>query len=143
MLININIPTHPVLDESDMYVANPDISTCLQSQASLSSRLYILDCMLWQAKQSELRVPPKSAALTNQKKESTIIVFMIDHRGHGRVLDRCCTSLVFIILLLFKAVSFAHRILVLGKLNTLVKVWIREVSEVKVSYWPFNYYINT
>ncbi len=50
-----------------MYVANPDITGWLQSQASLSSHIYILDCMLWQAKQSEFRVPPKSAALTNQK----------------------------------------------------------------------------
>ncbi len=26
---------HPILDESDMYVANPDITMWLQSQASL------------------------------------------------------------------------------------------------------------
>ncbi len=51
MLINVNIPKHPILDESDMNVANPDITRWLQ------------------------------------------IVFMIDHRCHGRVIDRCCTSL--------------------------------------------------
>ncbi len=30
MLINVNIPTHPILDESDMYVSNPDIFMWLQ-----------------------------------------------------------------------------------------------------------------
>ncbi len=50
---------HPILDESDMYVANPDITTWLQSQASLSSDIYTLNRMLLQAKISELRLPPK------------------------------------------------------------------------------------
>ncbi len=44
MLINVNIPMHPILDESDMYVANPDITTWLQSQASLFSRLLWTAC---------------------------------------------------------------------------------------------------
>ncbi len=57
MLINVNIPTHPILDESGMYVANPDIMRHFK-WASLSSHVYTLDCMLLQAKQSELRVPP-------------------------------------------------------------------------------------
>ncbi len=43
-----------------MYVANPDIiTTWLQIQASLSSHVYTLNRMLLQAKQSDLRVPPK------------------------------------------------------------------------------------
>ncbi len=36
----VNIPTHPILDKSDIYVASPDITTLLQSQASLSSHVY-------------------------------------------------------------------------------------------------------
>ncbi len=48
---------HPILDGSD--VANQDITTWLQSQASLSAHVYTLNRMLLQAKQSELRVPPK------------------------------------------------------------------------------------
>ncbi len=47
MLINVNIPTHPILDESDMYVlANPDITTWLQSQDSLSSYVYTLNVLI-------------------------------------------------------------------------------------------------
>ncbi len=37
---HVNIPTHPILDESDMYVVNPDITTWLQMSFSLFSRLY-------------------------------------------------------------------------------------------------------
>ncbi len=37
MWINVNIPTHLILDESDMY---PDITVWLQSQASLSSHVF-------------------------------------------------------------------------------------------------------
>ncbi len=48
---------HPILDESDMYVANPDIMRDFK-WASHFSHVYTLDCMLLQAKQSELRVPP-------------------------------------------------------------------------------------
>ncbi len=47
MLINVNIPTHPILDASDMYVlANPDITTWLQSQDSLSSYVYTLNILI-------------------------------------------------------------------------------------------------
>ncbi len=47
---------HPLLDYSDVY---QDITKWLESQAFLSSYDYTLNHMLLQAKQSELRVPPK------------------------------------------------------------------------------------
>ncbi len=50
---------HPLLDYSDVY---QDITKWLESQAFLSSYDYTLNHMLLQAKQSELRVPPQSAA---------------------------------------------------------------------------------
>ncbi len=59
MQINVNIPMHTIYYESDMYVAKTDNTTWLQSQASLSSHVYSMNCMLSQAKQSELRVLPK------------------------------------------------------------------------------------
>ncbi len=69
MQINVNIPTHPKLD---MHVANPDITTWLQSQAYLSSHVYTLNRMLRQAKQSAAQ----RAAITNQN------CFPHDHRFH-------------------------------------------------------------
>ncbi len=37
---HVNIPTHPILAESDLYDANPEVTTRFQSQASLFSHLY-------------------------------------------------------------------------------------------------------
>ncbi len=59
MLINVNIPTHLILDESDMYVSNPDITTWLQSQASLSSHVYTLNACMWNNHSSGCRGRPK------------------------------------------------------------------------------------
>ncbi len=85
---HVNIPTHPILDESDMCV---DHQTSLRDlkRASLSSHVF----QPMHVKQSELRCRPKCC--DNQSESfPTIIVFMIDHRCHGRVLDHCCTSLL-------------------------------------------------
>ncbi len=76
-----------ISDESDMYVANPDITTWLQSQASLSPHVYTLNRMLLKAKQSDLRVPPKVLLEPIRIIFPTIIIFMIDHHCHGRVLE--------------------------------------------------------
>ncbi len=43
MWINVNIPTRPILDESDMCVANPDITTW-QPSFSLFTRLWTACC---------------------------------------------------------------------------------------------------
>ncbi len=83
MLINVNIPTHLILDESDMYVSNPDITTWLQSQASLSSHVYTLNACMWNNHSSGCRGCPKCCF--NQS--------LIRIRCYGRVIDCCCTSL--------------------------------------------------
>ncbi len=37
---HVNIPTHPILAESDLYEGNPEVTTRFQSQASFFSHLY-------------------------------------------------------------------------------------------------------
>ncbi len=75
-----------------MYVANPDITMWLQSQASLSSHIYTLNACMRNNQSSGCR--PKYCYNQSEFFSPTIIVFMIDHRCHGRVLNRCCTSLI-------------------------------------------------
>ncbi len=43
MLISVNIPMHSIVDESDMHVANPDITTWLQSRAGRYGPKYYQD----------------------------------------------------------------------------------------------------